>query len=76
VRSGHLSGGQKQRLAIARAVLRGGAVLLLDEATAALDTRSERAIQARPPLALLSPAKVRRSGTSTTASFRMIVFLM
>jgi ABC-type multidrug transport system fused ATPase/permease subunit len=45
VRQTSLSGGQKQRICISRAILANTPVLLLDEATAALDTESEQLVQ-------------------------------
>lgn len=59
-----LSGGQRQRVALARALVKDPAVLILDEATASLDTASERQIQS-------SLAKVIHGRTTISIAHRL-----
>jgi ABC-type multidrug transport system fused ATPase/permease subunit len=63
-----LSGGQKQRICISRAILVGAPILLLDEATAALDTESEQLVQQ-------SLETVRRGKTAVVVAHRLATVL-
>ena len=60
-----LSGGQRQRISIARAMLKDAPILLLDEATAALDADSEQQVQA-------ALARLQKGRTTLVAAHRLV----
>lgn len=64
---GLLSGGQKQRIAIARAIIRDPKILVLDEATAALDNESQKLVQAA-----LDELQVTQPRTTLTVAHRLL----
>lgn len=59
-----LSGGEKQRVSIARAIIQNPSILILDEATAAMDTETERNIQA-------SLSKLQQGRTTISIAHRL-----
>mmetsp|Transcript_23253 Transcript_23253/g.34328 ORF Transcript_23253/g.34328 Transcript_23253/m.34328 type:complete len:1363 (+) Transcript_23253:161-4249(+) len=62
-----LSGGQRQRVAIARAIISNPKILVLDEATAALDNESERIVQAA-----LDDLQKKQSRTTLVVAHRLV----
>lgn len=68
-RGGRLSAGEKQRIEIARALLKNAPILILDEATANIDSVTERAIQD-------AVRRVRAGGTSLIIAHRLSTIML
>ena len=64
-----LSGGQRQRIAIARVLMKDAPILVLDEATSAIDSEVEQAIQAATPSCWLWAACTPTCGNARPAIF-------
>jgi ATP-binding cassette subfamily B protein len=71
-----LSGGEKQRIAIARVILKDPAVVILDEATSAMDTVSERIVQATLDAATANRTTIAIAHRLSTIMHADVIFVM